>query len=168
GDRLLRTTDGGVTVTPITAATQAIFAAAFASPSRVVAAGAGGATVVSDDGGINYTPIGTDIGATYVSMRHGPSPQIAYALGRNGQLARTTDRGATWRKITLPNPSKRKRSPLRVRDVDFVDARAGWLLDDAGRLWATRDGGRSWAEIAATGSDDAQSIAFGSRTEGWL
>ena len=289
GDRLLRTTDGGVTVTPITAATQAIFAAAFASPSRVVAAGAGGATVVSDDGGINYTPIGTDIGATYVSMRHGPSPQIAYALGRNGQLARTTDggaswralsvptsaelgdvsfasvdlgyaldlrgglfktanggqswqtldpgttaapqavaalandtvllagprgvrrqvgggrfdavsdrdvararlsdldtasgaivafgaqalalstdRGATWRKITLPNPSKRKRNPLRVRDVDFVDARAGWLLDDAGRLWATRDGGRSWAEIAATGSDDAQSIAFGSRTEGWL
>ncbi|HEY3020029.1 MAG TPA: YCF48-related protein [Solirubrobacteraceae bacterium] len=289
GDRLLRTTDGGATVTPITAATQAIFVAAFASPTRVVAGGAGGATVVSDDGGVNYTPVGGDIGATYVALRRGPSPQIAYALGRNGQLARTADgganwralsvptsaelgdvsfasselgyaldvrgglfktanggqswqtldpgttaaplalaalgenvvllagprgvrrqvgggrfdavtdrdvatarlsdldaangavvafgaqalalsadRGATWRRIVLPNPSRRKRNPLRVRDVDFVDVRAGWLLDDAGRLWATRDGGRSWGEIAATGSDDAQSIAFGSRTEGWL
>src|SRR4051812_33221922 len=82
GDRVLRTTDGGATATPITASTQAIFAAAFASPTRVVAGGAGGATVVSDDGGVNYTPVGGDIGGAYLTLRAGPQPQIAYALGR--------------------------------------------------------------------------------------
>src|SRR5439155_22187972 len=80
GDRLLRTADGGATATPITAATQAIFAAAFASPTRVVAGGAGGATVVSDDGGVNYSPVGGDIGGQYVGLRRGPTPESAYAI----------------------------------------------------------------------------------------
>ena len=288
GDRLLRTTDGGATATPITAATQAIFAAAFASPTRVVAGGAGGATVVSDDGGVNYSPVGGDIGGQYVGLRRGPTPESAYAIGLNGQIAHTadggaswhtlavptsteiadlsfttadtgyvldargglfktanggsswqtldpgttataqavaalandtvlvagpvgvrrqvgggrfdvvgdrdvararisdldtatgavvvfggqavalsTDRGATWRKVPLPNPSHRKRNPLRVRDLDFVTARAGYLLDDDGRLWATSSAGKRWTEIAATGGE-ALSVSFGSATEGWL
>jgi photosystem II stability/assembly factor-like uncharacterized protein len=289
GDHLLRTTDGGATATRITASTQAIYAAAFASQSRVVAGGAGGATVVSDDGGINYAPLGGDLGGNYLALRGGPQPAIAYALGHNGQLARTTDggagwralavptsadladvsfatpdtgyaldlrgglfktanagqswqtldpgttqpaqsvvalpgdivlvagprgvrrqvgggrfdpvanrkvaplrisdldtaggavvafgpqtivvspdRGASWRGLPLPNPTHRKRNPLRIRDLDFLTARTGFVLDDTGRLWTTSSAGRHWSEIAGTGADDVQSIAFGSVREGWM
>src|SRR5439155_7408027 len=61
-----------------------------------------------------------------------------------------------------------KRNPLRVRDVDFLTARTGYLLDETGRLWLTQSGGSRWTEIAATGSDDALGISFGAQGEGWL
>jgi photosystem II stability/assembly factor-like uncharacterized protein len=289
GDRLLRTTDGGATFTPITAATPAINAAAFASPSRVVAGGAGGATVVSDDGGVNYSAIGSDIGGDYTALRRGSDAQTAFALGRAGQLARTADggaswkalsvptsadvgdvsfaaadtgyaldlrgglfktanagqswqtldpgttsapravaalagdtvllagptgvrrqvgggrfdavadrdiararlsqldagsgvvaasgpqvlalsadRGRTWHKVALPNPSRRKRNPLRLRDADVIDARSAFVLDTGGRVWSTQSGGRRWTEIAAIGSDAGTGLAFGSAREGYL
>src|SRR4051812_519618 len=289
GARLLRTTDAGAGATAITAATQAITAAAFASPSRVVAGGAGGATVVSDDGGVNYTAVSSDIGGSYTALRRGADAKTAYALGLAGQLARSsdggaswkalavptsaqlgdvsfsgadvgyaldvrgglfrtanagqswqtldpgttataqsvaalagdtvlvagprgvrrqvgggrfdvvndrdvararisdldtatggvvafgsqavalsTDRGGAWRKVTLPNPTRKKRNPLRVSDVDFLSARTGYLLDETGRLWFTTTGGRRWSEIAAIGTQDVQSIAFGSARDGWM
>jgi photosystem II stability/assembly factor-like uncharacterized protein len=289
GARLLRTTDGGATATSITAATQAITAAAFASPSRAVAGGAGGATVVSDDGGVNYTAVGSDIGGVYDALRAGADAQTAYALGSAGQLARTADggatwkalavptsaplrdvsfagadigfaldasgglfrtanagqswqtldpgttaapralaalggdtvllagptgvrrqvgggrfdavsdrdvararldrldagsgvvaafgpqalavspdRGASWRQVALPNPTRRKRNPLRLRDADTIDARRAFVLDTAGRVWSTQSSGRRWTEIAATGSDVGIGLAFGSATDGYL
>jgi photosystem II stability/assembly factor-like uncharacterized protein len=289
GDHLLRTDDGGATATRITASTQAIYAAAFASQTRVVGGGAGGATIVSDDGGVNYAPVGSDLGGDYLALRHGPQPSIAYALGHNGQLARTTDggaswgalavptsadltdvsfaapetgyaldvrgglfktanagqswqtldpgttqpaqavaalpggivllagprgvrrqvgggrfdpvsnrrvgalrisdldtaggavvafgpqsivisadRGATWNGRPLPNPTHRKRNPLRIRDLDFLTARTGFLLDDTGRLWQTSSAGRRWSEIAGAATHDALSIAFGSARDGWM
>jgi photosystem II stability/assembly factor-like uncharacterized protein len=289
GDRLLRTTDAGATATSITAATQAINAAAFASPSRVVAGGAAGATVVSDDGGVNYTAVGSDIGGTYTALRRGAEAGTAYALGVAGQLARTSDggaswkalavptsgglrdasfsgadvgyalddrgglfrtanggqswqtldpgttaapralaapagdtvlvagptgvrrqvgggrfdavsdrdvararldrldtgsgvvaasgpqalavspdRGRTWRKVALPNPTHRRRNPLRLRDADVIDARRAFVLDATGRVWSTQSGGRRWTEIAATGTDQAIGLAFGSAGDGYV
>ena len=114
GDRLLRSEDGGQTATPLTAATQALRAAAFASPTRAVAAGAGGATVTSDDGGRNYAPVGGDIGGSFpYGLRSGPDAETAYALGGRGQLARTVDGGATWRALAVATSAD-------LRDVSFV------------------------------------------------
>jgi len=143
GDRVYRTDDGGITSTPITASTAPIYAAGFASVTRAVAAGAGGATVVSDDAGVNYTPVGGDIGGSFrFGLRLGPAPNIAFALGAAGQIARTTDNGVTWTAINVATSAD-------LRDASFTSADAGYVLDARGGLLRTTNGGASWQPIDA-------------------
>jgi photosystem II stability/assembly factor-like uncharacterized protein len=141
GGRLLRTENGGGTAEEITAASQALFAAGFASPTRAVAAGNGGATVVSDDAGRNYVPVGGDIGGSFqFGLRLGPGPGIAYALGARGQLARTVDDGITWRAINVATSADLQDTAFRTVDV-------GYALDQRGGLFRTTNGGASWSTL---------------------
>lgn len=141
GDRLLRTIDGGGSAETITASTAALFAAGFATPTRAVAAGAGGATVISDDGGRNYAPVGGDIAGSFqFGLRLGPSAGVALALGARGQLARTTDEGRTWRAINVATPAD-------MQDASFSTTDAGYALDVRGGLFRTTNGGSSWSPI---------------------
>jgi photosystem II stability/assembly factor-like uncharacterized protein len=140
GDVLLRTTDAGATATAITPSSQPIFAAAFASATRVAAVGASGATVVSDDGGINYTPISHDIGGAYYSLRAGPTVQSAYALGQRGALAVTSDGGSTWKTLAVPTSAD-------VLDVSFPSTDTGYALDVNGGLFKTTNTGTTWQTL---------------------
>jgi photosystem II stability/assembly factor-like uncharacterized protein len=141
GDRLLRTSDGGATAETITASTAALYAAGFSSATRAIAAGAGGATVVSDDGGRNYAPVGGDIAGSFpFGLRLGPVPGVALALGARGQLARTTDDGVTWRAINVATSAD-------MQDTSFSTADAGYALDQRGGLFRTSNGGASWSPI---------------------
>ena len=134
GDRLLRTENGGDTAESITASTAPLYAAGFATPSRAVAAGNGGATAVSDDGGRNYAPVGGDIAGSFqFGLRLGPAPQIAFALGARGQIARTTDNGVTWRAINVATSAD-------MRDTSFSSADEGYALDQRGGLFRTVNG----------------------------
>ena len=111
------------------------------TPTRAVAAGAGGATAVSDDGGRNYAPIGGDIAGSFqFGLRPGPTDQIAFALGARGQLARTTDNGTTWRAINVATSAD-------MRDTSFSSADDGYALDQRGGLFRTANGGASWQPI---------------------
>ena len=131
GDRLLRTENGGDSAESITASTAPLYAAGFATPSRAVAAGSGGATAVSDDGGRNYAPVGGDIAGSFqFGLRLGPAPQIAFALGARGQIARTTDNGVTWRAINVATSAD-------MRDTSFSTADEGYALDQRGGLFRT-------------------------------
>ncbi|MDA0161482.1 hypothetical protein OM076_14495 [Solirubrobacter ginsenosidimutans] len=141
GDKLLRTEDGGTTSTPVTASTAPIYAAGFANPARAVALGAGGATVISDDSGKNYAPIGGDISGSFqFGLRLGPAPEIALALGARGQLARTTDNGVTWKAINVATSAD-------MQDTSFTTADSGYALDQRGGLFKTANGGASWQPI---------------------
>jgi photosystem II stability/assembly factor-like uncharacterized protein len=141
GANLFRTANGGETADSITASTSPLFAAGFANPARAVAAGAGGATAVSNDGGINYVPIGGDIAGSFqFGLRPGPTDQIAFALGARGQLARTIDNGATWRAINVATSAD-------MQDTSFSSADAGYALDQRGGLFRTANGGTSWQPI---------------------
>jgi photosystem II stability/assembly factor-like uncharacterized protein len=142
GDRLLRTTDGGATpAQQITASTAPLYAAGFASAERAVAAGAGGATAISNDQGINYTPVGGDIAGSFqFGLRLGPAPNVALALGARGQLARTTDSGVTWKAINVATSAD-------MRDTSFSTPDAGYALDQRGGLFRTTNGGTSWQPI---------------------
>jgi photosystem II stability/assembly factor-like uncharacterized protein len=141
GARILRTENGGGTAEPITASTQALFAAGFASPTRAVAVGAGGATVVSDDGGRNFAPVGGDIGGSFqFGLRPGAGPDIAVALGARGQIARTTDGGVSWRAINVATSAD-------MLDASFSTRDAGFALDQRGSLFRTQNGGQSWSPI---------------------
>ncbi|MDP9384683.1 MAG: YCF48-related protein [Actinomycetota bacterium] len=143
GDRLFRTTDGGETARAITPSTDPVFAAAFANEARVVGVGAQGTTVISDDGGVKYQPVGGRLPGSYTGVR-AASPTVAYALGINGALARTGDGGQTW------TPGQVSTSE-DVRDVSFPTADTGFALDTGGALLRTDNAGRSW-RILNTGA----------------
>jgi photosystem II stability/assembly factor-like uncharacterized protein len=149
GDVLLRTTDGGITATAITPSSQPIFAAAFASATRVAAVGASGATVVSDDGGVNYAPISRDIGGVYYALRAGPNASSAFALGRRGGLGATTDGGATWKTLAVPTSAD-------LLDASFPTPDTGYALDVSGGLFKTSNSGTTWQTLD-TGTTSAPS-----------
>src|SRR4029453_17476341 len=58
GTALVRTDDGGATAKLVTPSQDPIFAAGFASATRIAAGGATGATAISDDAGLGFAPIG--------------------------------------------------------------------------------------------------------------
>src|SRR5919197_426349 len=132
GDRLLRTTDGGLTASSVTPSTSPVFAAAFAAATRVVAAGQAGTTVLSDDAGVTFTPVGRSLDGVYSRVRSGQG--ALWATGSVGRLARSTDGGATWSNVGVSTSEN-------VRDVAFPTATTGYALDDSGTVLRTDNGG---------------------------
>jgi photosystem II stability/assembly factor-like uncharacterized protein len=137
---LHRTTDAGLTATTITAASVPLSAAAFGSSTRAVAVGAAGETVVSDDGGVNYAPVGGDIGGNFFGLRPGPTALSAFAPGSKGQIAFTLDDGATWKAASVPTSSD-------ILDTSWTNQTTGYALDGRGGLFRTANGGASWQTL---------------------
>jgi photosystem II stability/assembly factor-like uncharacterized protein len=140
---VLRTVDGGTTWSSVTAATQKILAAAFSSPTRAVAAGEGGAAVLSDDTGATWRPVGKRLSTTFSRVR-ALSPSVAFATGPSGALARSDDGGATWSEVGVSTSED-------VIDVSFASEATGYALDAAGTLLRTDNSGQSW-QILNTGT----------------
>ena len=146
-----RTTDAGLTATTITASSVPLAGAAFATPSRAVAVGAAGQTVVSDDAGINYVPVGGDIGGQLSRVRRGGGQFSAYAPGAKGQLALTLDGGVTWK---LANVS----TSADLADTAWPDVKTGYALDVRGGLFRTQNGGLTWQTLSAGPGSPARAV----------
>lgn len=141
GDQLLRTADGGATWTSLSVANKALRAAAFASPTRAVAVGDGGATVLSDDGGATFSPLGGALPGRFTGLRSA-GRTVAYAYGQGGALARTTNGGQSWREIDAATSDE-------IRDVAYVSLATGFVLDVNGQLLRTDNAGDSWQILNA-------------------
>ncbi len=146
GTELIRTGEygdaGGTVVTP---STDPVHAAAFGSPSRVIAAGDRGTSVVSDDTGVTFTPIGGRIRGSFRALRAGGAAGTAFAPGTDGGLAQTSDGGRTWRTGgNVPTPAD-------LLDVSFPTATDGYALDVDGGLFRTENAGTTWKTLG-TGS----------------
>lgn len=148
---LNRTTDGGATATVITASSVPLAGAAFASAARAVAVGAAGQTVISDDGGINYTAIGGDVGGQFTNLRRGPVATSAFAPGARGQIALTADAGATWRVANVSTSAD-------ILDTSWSDSKTGYALDVRGGLFRTLNGGLTWQTLNAGAGAAARAI----------
>jgi photosystem II stability/assembly factor-like uncharacterized protein len=148
---LHRTTDAGLTATTITAASVPLAGAAFASPTRAVAVGAAGETVVSDDGGVNYAPVGGDIGGSFLGIRPGPTALSAFAAGSKGQIAFTLDDGVTWKAASVPTSSD-------VVDTSWTNQATGYALDTRGGLFRTANGGASWQTLSPGAATPASAV----------
>lgn len=141
GTQLVRTTDAGDTAgTVVTPSTDPIHAAAFASPARVEH----GTTVVSDDGGVRFAPIGGRINGSFTALRLGGAANTAFAPGADGKLAKTTDGGRTWSTGNVPTTAD-------LLDVSFPSAETGYALDVDGGLFRTDNAGATWKTLG-TGS----------------
>lgn len=72
------------------------------------------------------------------------SDKVAYASGSGGTVLKTTDAGATWKKLTLPSDA----AGMDFRDIDAIDARTAYILSigegNKSRIYKTTDGGATW------------------------
>lgn len=70
------------------------------------------------------------------------SERIAWASGSGATVLRTTDGGATWRKLTITSDA------VDFRDIDAVDAQTAYVLSigngPASRIYKTTDAGATW------------------------
>jgi photosystem II stability/assembly factor-like uncharacterized protein len=75
------------------------------------------------------------------------SARVAWASGSAGTVLRTTDGGATWRRLALPAEARALdfRSVWAFDSLAAVVASAGEAADGQARIYRTADGGRSWA-----------------------
>ena len=140
GDVLVRTADGAATFTFPSPSTDPVNAAAFASQTRLVAAGASGSTVLSDDAGRTFVPIGARALGQFSRVRAGLVAGTAFAPGSNGALARTVDGGRTWQRGNVSTSED-------VLDVAFPTADVGYALDVDGGLFRTASGGAAWRTL---------------------
>lgn len=140
GSQLVRTGDGGDSFSLVTPSSEAVHAAGFASPTRVVAAGASGATVISVDAGQTFTPIGGRLPGRFGAVRAGLVGGSAFAPGADGALAKTLDGGRSWTRSNVSTSED-------VLDVAFPTQLAGFALDVAGGLFRTSDGGAHWKTL---------------------
>jgi photosystem II stability/assembly factor-like uncharacterized protein len=138
--QVIRTIDGGATFSAVAPATQGIHAAAFASVTRVIAAGDQGVTRASDDAGATFPPVHDRLGDEYDHIVQGPVDTTAFAIGSGGALARTTDGGATWASLGVPTSDS-------IADVSFPTATTGFAIDDTGHFFRTTNGGTGWGSF---------------------
>ena len=143
GDRLVTTHDGGQTWDSVAASSVALQAVGLPSATQAVAVGDGGATVVSNDAGASFAPIGGALTGTFTSVS-ALSGRVGYAFGAAGALARTTDGGQTWTEDDAATSDD-------VKAISFLSARVGFVLDRAGQLLRTDNAGDSY-RILDTGT----------------
>lgn len=280
GNQVVRTTDGGETFASVVPSNDPTHAVAFAGATRAVAAGVFGSAEVSSDGGATWSAVGSRISGAFEVLEP-VSDTVAYAGGRQGLLARTTDRGQSWANVSPPTDTaitalagsgdrlyvlasdqalqrsdnggqsysllNSGRGPFAslhavdpdrlllvgfrgvtrtadggetfqqiadpdvrgalltaadragnaavvfgarraavsldggvawtrialprkrlVRDLDFVTARAGFVLDTRGRLWRTSNGGLKWLELSSLGTNAAYSLEFVDANTGYV
>lgn len=71
------------------------------------------------------------------------SERVVWVSGHRGTVLRTTDGGATWQRLTVPDAD-----PLQFRDIHAIDERTAYVLSAGpgplSRIYKTTDGGRSW------------------------
>jgi photosystem II stability/assembly factor-like uncharacterized protein len=125
--------------------------AAFTSANHVVAAGKGGYTWTSDDGGLGFdkgyiSPFVVDGLATGRGAAD-------YAFGPKGLLRRSDDGGATWQRLT--------RIPTSRTIVGWwVPELYGALMaiDKGGFLFQSTDGGGSWSALGRASPADPHAL----------
>ncbi len=141
GERVLRTSDGGNTITSFNPSTRKIFAVAFASPSGAVGVGERGATVLStnaDQASPSFVPVGDQPLSGSFNRIRSTNTGLVYAPGNNGKLARSDDGGHHWVTVQVPTSED-------LLDAWFVDAAHGFVLDVGGKALSTSDAGGSWS-----------------------
>lgn len=147
---LVRTADGGATSSLISAADLKLFAAGFASASRVAAVGEGGTSVISDDSGADFSPVGSRLSGSFSNLRSVYGGR-AYAPGRDGRVARTVDGGRSWTAFGVSTAGD-------IRDVSFPVPAIGYALDLGGSLLRTDNAGESWRILDTGSPSTAQAV----------
>lgn len=113
--------------------------------ARLLAAGAMGEILYSDDQGAHWTQarLSQDRQALLVGMAFAPDGRTGLAVGHEGWILRTADAGSTWQELAF---SEKNGEPLmsvaRLPSGDWITVGA------FGRALQSGDGGQSWRPMA--------------------
>jgi photosystem II stability/assembly factor-like uncharacterized protein len=120
----------------------------FASDSqRVIGAGLTG-VYVSDDGGVTWTRAGEGprtSAVCYLSRARSAGSEVLYTIA--GSVMKSTDDGASWTRLRLPNsatPSIVRANPF---DANIVYVGCGAFYASYFGMYKSRDGGTHWEQI---------------------
>jgi photosystem II stability/assembly factor-like uncharacterized protein len=119
---------------------QAFMVSVVRAGQRLVAAGEHGLVVFSDDGGRQWTQAQVPASVTLTGLRFADARQ-GWAIGNLGLVLRTSDGGATWRRVLDGQAAstlvlQAAREATQVAAAGPSSAQASALLDDAQRLVA--------------------------------
>ncbi|MCI0637026.1 MAG: YCF48-related protein, partial [Actinobacteria bacterium] len=104
---------------------------------------------ISADGGETWGPSGSlpqPVGElTALDIVSGDDEMSVWIAGDRGFVARSDDRGRSWKALPLPTTQN------GVADIDMADTRFGYAIATSGtasQIWSTQDGGESWTFVS--------------------
>lgn len=152
--------DGGVTWRGVDTGTKVASRAIFAwQPSRVMLVGLHGVRISTRNGRRSKPAKGK---ISKLSLKSVDAAGKAVYVYGDRAIASTLDKGKKWRIVRKP------RGAGKIKRLDMVDDRYGYLLDANAELFATKNGGRTWKRLETTGANTAESMAFGDRKHGYI
>ncbi|HUL43767.1 MAG TPA: T9SS type A sorting domain-containing protein [Bacteroidota bacterium] len=130
----------------------------------------------STDMGMSWSPYGTlPQSVSYILDISFPTPTTGFAAADTAvtfgeeTILKTTDGGATWQKMAIPD------SVVALNSINFVDSvhgcAAGYSFKGGmvhGIIVRTTDGGQSWAGIEFPSVDAFWRVSFSSEAEGYV
>ena len=87
------------------------------------------------------------------------SPDLGWAVGRDGNISKTTD-NATW-------PAQISGTTEGFNDVFFIDTNTGWVPGQS-KVLKTTDGGATWVAHSIENFCYPTSICFSNSNTGWI
>lgn len=123
-------------------ATRAPLLGATNAGNRIVAVGAHGIVLLSDDGGKSYRQASqVPLRATLNAVQFADAAN-GWAVGHWGAILHTTDGGMTWQTQRIDTKVDQ---PLF--SVCFTDATHGWAVGLWSLMLRTEDGGKTWRKV---------------------
>lgn len=125
----------------------------------------------TEDGAVTWsrvgpTPLGDDTRTEKPVVAEGYPPAVSFlneqtiVLARkDGDVHRSEDGGATWRRVWSVNNY--------LRYVYFLNDKAGWIVGEHGFVGRTTDGGASWEQAKTPTSGPLTSVFFLNDKKGW-
>ena len=154
GGKILTTSDGGFGWTKAESGTsRALYRVRFVDANNGWVSGQEGVMLHTADGGKTWQRqnTGTTVylfSLSFVDQNHG------WAVGDKSILLETVDAGKTWTLHKITSASEKALSadeavasqdPV-LYDVQFLDAKNGWVVGEFGHISHTTDGGQTWTE----------------------
>ncbi|MHC1736921.1 MAG: YCF48-related protein [Ignavibacteriaceae bacterium] len=143
---IYKTTDGGVTFTPVThpaATTVAFWGIHFYNANNGFVAGSSGTLLKTTDAGTSWTAVATGITTTWNDVFSSDGLKI-YLPTTSGNIHTSTDGGATWATVS----SLAGGTTYTVNKVNFTDANNGFATGSASQCRKTTDGGATWSNVS--------------------
>jgi photosystem II stability/assembly factor-like uncharacterized protein len=154
GGKILLTEDGASNWREVSSGTdvQALYSITFVDATHGWIVGQDGLILHSSDGGNTWQRQRSTTDRNLFSVM-ALDRERAWAVGDRSVFAETSDGGKTWRARKVQAHGEGGGAGVSIAaqdpvyyDVNFLDANAGWVVGEFGKILQTSDGGATWTE----------------------